>query len=271
MTNVSTDALWRLAARFCAGVVALFLMLPLLVVVLFSFSERSYFSFPPTGFSLKWYGAAWQSGLFLAPAARSLALAVLATALAAAFALPAALGVRRMRPGVLRGVIEFACLSPLIVPALIIGIALLYSLTRLRLIDTFTGLLASHLLLVFPFMFRALLTSAVALRPSLLEASEILGASPATTLRRVVLPALVPGLVAGGIFSVIVSLDQFTVSLFVTQSEQVVLPVALYKYLFDVNDPVAAAVSTVLVVFGLLAAVVIDRLGWLRHLAGSGA
>ncbi|WP_240650831.1 ABC transporter permease [Variovorax guangxiensis] len=265
----SCDRLWRVTAWVLAGLVTFFLMLPLLVVVLFSFSERSYFTFPPTGFSFKWYAAAWDSGLFLVPAIRSLVLAVLATLLGALLALPAALGVRRMQPGILRGAVEFACLSPLIVPALIIGIALLYSLTRLRLVDTFAGLLAAHLLLVFPFMFRALLTSALALRPSLLEASEVLGASPATTFRRVVLPGLVPGLVAGGIFSVIVSLDQFTVSLFVTQSEQIVLPVALYKYLFDVNDPVAAAVSTMLVVFGLLAAVVIDRLGWLRHLAGS--
>lgn len=265
----SVDHLWQTAARALALVVGLFLMLPLLVVMLFSFSERSFFTFPPTGFSLRWYVAAWESNLFLAPAMRSLVLAVLSTAIAAALALPAALGVRRLSPGRWRGAVEFVCLSPLIVPALIIGIALLYAFNRVRLLDTFGALLASHVLIVFPFMFRALLTSALALRPSLLEASEILGAPPAMTLRRVVLPALVPGLVAGAIFAVIVSLDQFTVSLFVTQSEQVVLPVALYKYLFDVNDPVAAAVSTALVVFGLLSALLIDRLGWLRHLAGS--
>lgn len=262
------DRLWRLCAHAIAALVGLFLMLPLLVVMLFSFSERSFFVFPPTGFSLRWYAAAWESNLFLAPALRSLVLAVLATALAAALVLPAALGLRRLPPGRWRGAVEFVFLSPLIVPALIIGIALLYAYNRVRLLDSFTGLLASHVLIVFPFMFRAVLTSALALRPALLEASEILGATPAMTLRRVVLPALVPGLVAGGIFAVIVSLDQFTVSLFVTQSEQVVLPVALYKYLFDVNDPVAAAVSTALVVFGLLSALVIDRLGWLRHLAG---
>lgn len=178
-------------------------MLSLAIVVMFSFSERSFFSFPPTGFSLKWYVAAWESGLFLGPALRSLALAALATALAtalaAAFALPAALGVRRLPAGRLRGAVEFVFLSPLIVPALIIGIALLYAYNCVRLLDTFAGLLASHVLIVFPFMFRALLTSALALRPSLLEASEVLG----------------------------VSLDRFTVSLFVTQSEQLVLPVAL--------------------------------------------
>lgn len=265
------DRLWRWGGNALAVFVCLFLMLPLAVVVLFSFSERSFFTFPPTGFSLKWYGAAWESNLFLVPALRSLLLAAVATLLAALLAVPAALGLRRMAPGRLRSALEFAFLSPLVVPALIIGIALLYAFNRARLLDTFTALAVSHTLIVFPFMFRAVLTSALGLKQALIDAAAILGASPALTLRRVVLPALVPGIVAGAIFAAIVSLDQFTVSLFVTQSEQIVLPVALYKYLFDVNDPVAAAVSTVLVAFGLLTAVVIDRLGWLRHLAGGGA
>ena len=268
---MSLDRLWNIGARLAAIVVYLFLLLPLVIVVLFSFSERSFFSFPPTGFSLRWYEAAWRSGLFLEPALRSLVLAVLATALAALLAVPAAMALRKLSAGRLRAALEFAFLSPLVVPALIIGIALLYAYNRVGLLDTFAGLVVAHTLIVFPFMFRAVLTSVLGLRQSLLEASEVLGASPATTLRRVVLPALVPGIVAGAIFAFIISLDQFTVSLFVTQSDQVVLPVALYKYLFDVNDPVAAAVSTVLVVFGLAAAFVIDRLGWLRHLSGAGA
>lgn len=268
---MNSQTFWRVASNTVAGLAFLLLLLPLLVIVMFSFGERSFFTFPPSGFSLKWYRAAWESNLFLVPALRSLALAAIATAVAALLAVPAALALRRMRTGPLRNLLEFAFLSPLIVPALIVGIALLYAFNRVRLLDTFVALVAAHALIVFPFMLRSVLTSVLGLRESLLEASEVLGASPAYTLRRVILPGILPGIVAGAIFAVIVSLDQFTVSLFVTQSEQVVLPVAIYKYLFDVNDPVAAAVSTVLVLFGLLAAFVIDRLGWLRHLAGTGS
>lgn len=262
---------YRTLSNAVAILVYVFLILPLLVVVLFSFSERSYFSFPPAGFSLRWYQAAWESGQFLVPALRSLWLALAATALAAALSIPAALAFRKIAPGKLRSALEFFLLTPLIVPALIIGIALLYAFNRLQMLDTFGALLAAHAVIVFPFMFRAVLTSVLGLRQSLIDASEILGASPAYTLRKVILPALIPGIASGAIFSFIISLDQFTVSLFVTQSEQIVLPVAIYKYLFDVNDPVAAAVSTVLVVFGLLIAFVIDRLGWLRHLSGASA
>lgn len=268
---MSGKSVWLRASDLLAVLVYAFLVLPLLVVVLFSFSERSFMVFPPTDFSLRWYHAAWDSGLFFAPALRSLALAVAATAIAAALSIPAALALRKCTPGSLRHALEFAMLSPLIVPSLIIGIALLYAFNRMRLLDTFTALLAAHTVIVFPFMFRAVLTSALGLRQALIDASECLGASPLYTLTNVVLPALVPGIISGAIFAFIVSLDQFTVSLFVTQSEQTVLPVAIYKYLFDVNDPVAAAVSTVLVLFGLLLAFVIDRLGWLRHLGSTGA
>lgn len=257
--------------RAAAVLVYLFLFLPLIVVVLFSFSDKSYFSFPPTGLSLRWYVAAWESGLFLTPALRSLALATVSTLVAAVVAIPVTLGLRGLGDGRLKNAIEFLVLSPLIVPALIIGIALLYMFNRFGLLDTFAALVLGHCVIVLPYMFRSVYTSAVGLRQNLIDASEILGASPWTTFRQVVLPALMPGVISGAIFSFIISLDQFTVSLFITQSDQIVLPVAIYKYLSDMNDPVTAAVSTVLVVFGLLLAFIIDRLGWLRHLSGGGA
>lgn len=268
---MNSRRLSRYMANTSALLVYLFLLLPLLVVVMFSFSDKSYFDFPPQGFSLKWYQAAWESGQFGIPALRSLAIALLSTLIATVIAIPSALAFRRMKHGTLRDILEFILLSPLIVPALIIGIALLYAFNRFYLLDTFTALLISHVLIVFPFMFRSLLTSVLGLSQALLDASEMLGAEPHQTLRHVVLPALVPGIVSGAIFAFIISMDQFTVSLFVTQSEQIVLPVAIYKYLYDVNDPVVAAVSTVLVVFGLLIAFIIDRLGWLKHLGSAGA
>ena len=140
-----------------------------------------------------------------------------------------------------------------------------------NLIDTLSALVVSHTLLVFPFMFRAILVSAMEIKPHLEEASEILGAPPLRTFFSVVLPSLAPGITSGAIFAFIVSFDQFTISLFVTQSEQVTLPVALYRYVYDVNDPVAAAVSSSLVLFGLVFAIVLQKAGLLKHVGGRGA
>lgn len=250
-----------LPIRICAYLVFGFMLIPLVVIVLFSFSDRSFFMFPPQGFSVKWYVRAWESGQFLVPALRSLAVATLATLVASVVAITAALALRRLRGYRIANMLEFVFLMPLIVPHLILGIALLHYFNPPGLIDTFIGLLMAHVVLIFPFLFRTILTSVYDLNPQLEEASEILGAPPWTTFRRVVLPALMPGVFAGGVLAFIVSFDQFTVSLLITQRDQITLPVAIYKYLYDVNDPVAAAVSTVLVVVGFSVTLAIQRFG----------
>jgi len=253
-----------LFVRIMSALVFCFMLIPLAVIVLFSFSDRSFFVFPPRGFSLQWYARAWDSGYFLVPAARSFGVAAIATVSSAAIAITAALALRRLKGSRLAQLLEFIFLTPLIIPHLILGIALLHYFNPPRLIDTFSGLLLAHIVLIFPFLFRTVLTSVHDLNPQLEEASEILGASPFTTFRRVVLPALTPGIVAGSILAFIVSFDQFTVSLLITQRDQITLPVAIYKYLYDVNDPVAAAVSTALVVVGFSITLVVQRLGLMR-------
>ena len=251
-----------------AGAVYGYLLVPLFVIVLFSFSDKSFFSFPPTGFSFEWYVRAWESDYFLVPALRSLVLGAASTLGAAILAVPAALGVRRLRGSAWEPIVEFTIISPLIIPNLVIGVAFLYYFIPLGLIDTVIGILIAHVVIVLPFMFRAILVSIYDLNRQHEEASEILGASPFMTFRRITLPSLAPGVAAGAIFSFIVSFDQFTVTLFVVQRDQVTLPIAIYNYLFDVNDPVVASVSTVLVVFGLLLTVLVQRAGWLKHLGG---
>jgi len=255
-----------LFTRVSAILVFIFMLIPLFVIVLFSFSDRSFFVFPPRGFSLQWYVRAWESGYFLVPALRSFGVAFLATGAASAIAIAAALSLRRQKGSRLAYALEFMFLSPLVIPHLILGIALLHYFNPPRLIDTFAGLLLAHIVLIFPFLFRTILTSVHELHPQLEEASEILGATPFTTFRRIIFPALVPGIVAGAILAFIVSFDQFTVSLLITQREQITLPVAIYKYLYDVNDPVAAAVSTVLVVVGFTVTLIVQRLGWMKSM-----
>lgn len=254
--------------RIAAWLAYAFMLTPLMVIVLFSFSDRSFFQFPPQGLSLKWYARGWDSGLFLWPALRSLVIGICATATAAALAISAGLAIRELKASRLAQALEFVFLSPLIVPHLILGIALLHYYNPPGLIDTWTGLLAAHVVMIFPFLFRTVLVSIQDLNPQLEEASELLGASPFTTFRAVILPALTPGIAAGAILAFIVSFDQFTVSLLITQREQITLPVAIYKYLYDVNDPVAAAVSTVLVVAGFSITLLVQRLGWLKSVPG---
>lgn len=265
-TLVSNNPVARRGLAVVVFVLYAYIVSPLLIVVYFSFSSRSFFEFPPDGFSLRWYVEAWETGLFLGPAVRSIVVAVVATALAAAVTVPAAMAVRHAR-GRGAALLEFVFLSPLIVPGLIFGIALLYFFTRMSLIDTRTGLIAAHTVLVIPFMFRSVLVAVRDLDDSQLEASLVLGATQSTTFRRVTLPQLKPGIIAGAIFAFIVSFDQFTLSLFVVRNRELTLPIALYQYLHDVNDPVTAAVGSVLVGVGLIVTMLLHRFGLLKHLS----
>ena len=149
-----------LAGRLVVYAIYAFLFVPLAVVVLFSFSDRSFFVFPPEGFSLRWYAKAWDSGQFVGPAIRSVLLALASTALAALIAIPAALALRRLRGRTMVQLLESVFLSPLIVPQLILGIALLNFFNPLGLIDSLVGLTIAHVVIVFPFMFRTVLVAA---------------------------------------------------------------------------------------------------------------
>lgn len=128
-----------LATRIAAWSVYTFMLTPLVIIVLFSFGERSYFEFPPSGLSFKWYVRAWESGAFLMPAVRSFTIGIFATAISAILALSAGMGMRSMRSFRSVRLLELIFLSPLIVPHLILGIALLHFFNPVGLIDTYTG------------------------------------------------------------------------------------------------------------------------------------
>ena len=245
--------------------VALFIVLPLLAVVYVSFSSKSYFVFPPAGFSLRWYANIGSNPIFLTSFVRSVLVGLLVTAITGALAIPAAWALTRVQfRG--RGTILTFLMAPLLLPTLVLALALLAFYTTLRWNDTLIGLLAAHTVVTLPYFLRSVLVSLATLDPALLEASELLGASPWSTFRHVLLPLAKPGVLAGATFSFILSFDQFTVSLFVVGYRQVTLPIALYNYLNQNSDPTVAAVSTLLVLFGFGASWLLHRLVGLDNL-----
>ena len=250
--------------------IGLFILLPLVAVVYVSFSPKSFLIFPPAGFSLRWYANIGHNAVFLTSFARSLAVGVLVTMLAGALALPAALALSRGR---FRGrdAILTLLLAPLLLPTLVFALALLTFFSRLHLQDTLPGLVLAHTVVCLPYFLRSALVGLTSLDPSLAEASDILGATPWRTFRHVVLPLIRPSLLAGTIFAFIISFDQFTVSLFVVSYKQVTLPIALFNYLTQTSDPTVAAVSTLLVLFGLAASLLVHKLIGLDNLFDSGA
>lgn len=236
---------WSL--RMVSLFVFVFLMAPLVVVVLASFSPTSYISFPPKGFVLKWYAKALAEPAYMESLRISLVLGLSAVAVATATGVLAALAlIRYSFPG--KTAIENFLMSPLMLPQIVIGVALLVFYSQIGLIGSFAGLTLGHAVLTIPYVIRSVLVSLHGLDPALEEAARTLGADSFRVFTRVTLPLIRPGVIAGAVFAFIISFDNVPVSIFIGGSRLTTLPVQIYAQIQYGVDPTVAAVSTVLVV-----------------------
>ncbi len=236
---------WLLAAYNVAAY--LFLLAPIAIIVVLSFSDGSSLAFPPSGFSLRWFRYLAGRDEFIAATMVSLEVAAIASAGAVVLGTLAALALVRGRwRG--KGAIEGALMSPLILPGIITGIALLQYFTAIGLIQSFMRLVLAHLVICTPYAIRSVAACLHGIDPSLEEASRTLGANAWRTFRRVLLPLLRPGIVAAFIFSFITSFDNVVVSIYLVGADTVTLPIRILTYLEWQFDPSIAAISTIFVV-----------------------
>ncbi len=233
-----------------------FLLSPLAVVLVLSFSSGQYLTFPPPGISLRWYGELLASGAVLEAAGRSVVLALLVTAVAVLAGFPAALAVARGgAPGWMEGLLAL----PLLLPTLVIGLGLLMVLQPLGLLATWPGLALGHLMVVLPFVVRLLATSFRAMPADLEAAAATLGARPVAAFFWVTLPMAAPGAVAAATLSFLLSFDETVISLFLVGPRLTTLPVTLFRYAETRTDPMLAALAVSLIVLTLAIVLVVDR------------
>jgi putative spermidine/putrescine transport system permease protein len=223
------------------------LLAPLLVVVAISFTSNALLTFPPEGFSLRWYEKLLHHGEFLRAIGTSVQLAIASAAASMLLGTSAAVGLRQARfPG--RAAVEGFLLSPLMLPQLVLAIALLMYFSRLGLRASFVGLWLAHVVIATPYVIRMVLVSLARTDPNIERAARIAGAGPLRVFFRITLRLLMPGVVAGTCFAFIMSFDNLVVSLFLTGPRMKTLPVEIYGYLEYADDPLLAAVSTVVIV-----------------------
>ena len=236
-----------------------FLLAPLVVVVVASFNSADFLSFPPRGFSMRWYRALWESEVWGDSFRLSILLTAVVTPLAlligtlAAYAL-----VRYSFPG--RGLIVTLVMAPLVMPQIVLGIALLNYFSLLGLVGSMTGLILGHLVVTLPFTVRLVSISVHNLDPALERAAQNLGATPLQTFWRVTLPLLRPGIVAGAIFAAIISFGELAVTLLIAGARTTTLPLRIFNYTEYNFDPTINAVSTIFVVLALVLIIALDRL-----------
>jgi putative spermidine/putrescine transport system permease protein len=252
------------AHRVLVGLVYAFLWLPILVIVVVSFDTSTFLRFPPRSFSLNSYAVVFQTPEFTSGLASSLIIAVIATALTLLLATLAALAfVRFPFPG--SGAIQGFFLSPLMVPHIILGLAMLLLFSPLGLTDSYLGLILAHVVIVLPYALRTIMVSLSTTDAACEDAARVLGASRTRTFLRVTLPLVRSGLVAGGILSFLVSFDEAVVSLFLTGFSVRTLPVALLNHMETQAGPEVAALSVLLVAFSVILVLIVERVSGLSR------
>lgn len=244
--------------------VMVFLLLPIVIIVPLAFSNDPAMTYPPRGFSLRWFAAAMSRQEFLDAFFLSARLAVVTTAISLSCGGLAAYALTRYRfRG--RAICEAIFLSPLIIPTVVIAIALTMVFAQAGLLRSFWGLVIAHVIMTLPYTVRVLTASLSEVGRDVEEAAMVLGATPVRMLIHVLLPLLRPGIIAAAIFSLIISFDEFTVTLFLGGPGLYTLPIAIFNYVEFYSDPTIAAVSILLLGLTCIAIALIERFAGLQR------
>lgn len=234
-----------------------FLTIPLLIIVAVSFTETEYLTFPPQGFTLRWYAQFLADTSYLDSIGLSASLAIASTVIALLIGVPTALAIARSElPGM--KLVNTIFLAPLILPTIVIGAALLQYASMLGFARSYAALLVGHVVIVVPYILRTVLASLARFDQTLEEASLDLGASPVSTFFLITLPIIKPGLVAGALFALIISWINVELSIFNATASLMPIPVKLFNYVQYAIDPMVAAISAGTIYVAVIAVVLLD-------------
>ncbi|WP_345791060.1 ABC transporter permease [Ensifer adhaerens] len=233
------------------GCVLFFLLLPTLIVIPMSLSEKDYIEFPTSGLTLKWYRAYFSDPDWMAATWFSLKIALATTATATIMGTMAALAIVRGRLP-FSSALQALALGPMIVPHIVLGVALYLVFSPLQLTGNFLGFLIAHTVLATPYVMITVTAALQRFDPALELAALNCGANRLQAFALVVLPNIAPGVAAGAVFAFLASFDEATVAFFISDIGGKSIGRKMFEDIDFNLTPVIAAVSTVLVVISLL-------------------
>ncbi len=234
-------ALW-----LAAGAALFFLLMPIALILLLSFSASRYLQFPPPAYSLVWYrqffgDPQWMTSLWL-----SLRVSGMCTALALLLGVLASVAlVREKFPA--KAAVYAVILAPLIVPGIIIAIAVYFLFARLHMIGSPFAMALGQAVITLPLVVVIVSATLQGFDERLEQAALALGATPARAFLQVTLPIIAPGIVSAALFAFLASFDELLIPLFLADPTTMTLPVRIWTNVIMTIDPTITAVSSVLI------------------------
>jgi len=224
------------------------ILTPLFFVCWLAFFANEIVTFPPQGYTLRWFAHIFDQNNFVSGFLTSLQVGIAAMVGGLVLGIPASLALARQRfPG--REALNTLLVLPLVVPGIVAGTAIyvfqieVEIATELPLLGSLAGLVLAHIMITIPWTARLLTASLSGFDRSIEEAAQNLGATPVQAFLRITLPVIKPGIVAAALFSFIVSFGNLEMTLFLVAPGQTTLPIAILQYLQWRIDPTIAAVS----------------------------
>jgi len=240
----------RILEPLYLGIIAVYILVPLVILFPVSFSSADVLVFPPPGYSLRWFEKILSSPEWITAALTSLRIGAATCILSLVLATATVLGFGRHFK--FQGVGEAIVLAPLTVPAVVFALGAYLTFSRFGLVDTEVGIIIAHTVLIFPVVYLVASATYSSIDPGLSLAAASLGANPWRTFTTVIFPLLLPGLAVGAMLAMLLSFDESVASIFLSDLSVKTLPRKLWEGIRFNTSPESAAVSAMLLGVTLL-------------------
>lgn len=230
-------------SRVSSALLAVFLVIPTVIVIATSFTSGRTIIFPPQGFSLRWYEEVLSTARWTTSFITSIQVGVMAALIAMVIGSMLAIGASRGK-GIIPGwAIVALAVSPMVVPTVVSGLGYYMGGAAVGLVGTPLWLAIAHAMMGVPFVFINVLAALGSISPSIEEAAQIAGASPGSTMMRITLPLVAPSVIVGGVLAFISSFDEVIIASFLTSPTFRTLPVNMFSDVQGGAEPSTSAVA----------------------------
>lgn len=241
---------------FVSGIFAyLFLYIPLIVLILYSFND-SRINVGWVGFTLKWYKILFADKILIKAALNSLGIAVIVSFFSVILGTLAGIALHKYKLPFLSSLI----LIPIATPELLIGVSLLLFFLMLNFTLGFTSIILAHIAFCISFVAVSVKSRMHGMDNSIMDAAMDLGASPFMAFFLILIPMILPGIIAGGLMAFTLSIDDFVITFFTTGVNSTTLPLAIYSMIKMGVTPEVNAASTMIILVTLILVTIANKI-----------
>ncbi|MCK9505833.1 MAG: ABC transporter permease [Porticoccaceae bacterium] len=249
--KLTQNDLWIFFFRVLCIIILAFLLLPLIIIIPLSFSPDKFFSFPPTSFSFTWYQSLFSSDRWLQASLNSLLISVCATIIATCLGTLAGAGLAKYRSRTSNLVLGLLLL-PMLVPIVITGVGIFFLDAYLGIAGTYASIIIAQALVGLPFVVITVTATLQGFDQNLIRAASSLGANPYKAFTSILIPVILPGVLAGALFAFAVSFDEIVITLFLVSPGKETIPVQIFSGIRDSINPEITAIASLLLLVSVL-------------------